>query len=888
MKKKLLAALLIGIVIASDSLMCLAASEADVTESIVYETEESLEEIQENEEEKELIEETGTEDTVSQEVIHDVVEESQSEKRSEEVDREPEEQMAEEQIISYNEDLDQTIEQDFSIYAEINGKTYSEYFADNVHYVFLPLGLDLDNVQLSHTGPAVQEVSGGVLNTDGTIGSFSTGTQISVILEDGSAETVLVLQSDLPSIEITLNGVTLDTINAGSKDIKYQGNQLELTTLDNTKITDSNLEVKGRGNSSWNMPKKSYQIKLDKKQNLLGMGKAKTWCLIANYADVSLIRNKFMYSLAEDLGMNYAQGAEYVDLWVDGEYLGNYLLCEKVQVGETRVDLQNDDGLLIEMDNNYYASELNYFASSVSGSHFVLKDSVADDEGEAASQAEGAFAVLKEYINLFESYLYAENKDWEKISSMIDVDSFIDYYFLEELSENADGCRTSMMMYMDGSGDVLHMGPVWDFDLSLANCDRDEWGGNPEIDYIKDINEYMVKSVDWYTQLFKIPEFREKLEVRYKELEQEVFSGCDDLISECKDSLMMSAKMNFIRWNLLGQENIFGSHRGHQYLDTWEEEVEYLRTWVSQRVSYLNRRYSNGFAEINYQVHGETYGWQNTKSGGDTAGTIGLAKRLEAIKISLPEELEGGATYCGHVQGIGWQNEVSDGELCGTVGQAKRLEAVWIQLNGELADNYDIYYRVHVQTYGWLDWAKNGEIAGTVGLGKRMEAIQIKLVLKGSGISGETERPSIILDELKNADVSIGAHVQTYGWKPAVSGNETAGTVGQAKRLEAIMISMTGISSELGGISYCAHVQTYGWMDWKSDGQVAGTVGQAKRLEAIQIKLTGKLAEYYDVYYRVHVQTYGWSTWVKNGETAGTTGLSKRLEAIEIKLVSRN
>ena len=133
MKKKLLAALLIGIVIASDSLMCLAASEADVTESIVYETEESLEEIQENEEEKELIEETGTEDTVSQEVIHDVVEESQSEKRSEEVDREPEEQMAEEQIISYNEDLDQTIEQDFSIYAEINGKTYSEYFADNVH-----------------------------------------------------------------------------------------------------------------------------------------------------------------------------------------------------------------------------------------------------------------------------------------------------------------------------------------------------------------------------------------------------------------------------------------------------------------------------------------------------------------------------------------------------------------------------------------------------------------------------------------------------------------------------------------------------------------------------------------------------------------------------------
>jgi hypothetical protein len=90
-----------------------------------------------------------------------------------------------------------------------------------------------------------------------------------------------------------------------------------------------------------------------------------------------------------------------------------------------------------------------------------------------------------------------------------------------------------------------------------------------------------------------------------------------------------------------------------------------------------------------------------------------------------------------------------------------------------------------------------------------------------------------------------------------------------------------------GDIVYRTHCQTYGWLDWVPNGQLSGTSGQAKRLEAIEIKLTGDISNYYDVYYRVHCQTYGWLDWVKNGEMAGTMGQSKRLEAIEIKLVPK-
>ena len=177
---------------------------------------------------------------------------------------------------------------------------------------------------------------------------------------------------------------------------------------------------------------------------------------------------------------------------------------------------------------------------------------------------------------------------------------------------------------------------------------------------------------------------------------------------------------------------------------------------VHQSVSYLAKNGSSpvvggqvtsninpsvaGEANVNiaYRTHIQSFGWQGWKYNGVMSGTSGKAKRLEGINIKLTNKpYSGSIVYTTHVQSIGWQgneNNVNtwfrDGQMAGTSGRAKRLEAIRIALTGEMAEHYDVYYRVHAQTYGWLAWTKNGEAAGTAGLSKRLEGIQIVLVPK--------------------------------------------------------------------------------------------------------------------------------------------------------------
>lgn len=284
---------------------------------------------------------------------------------------------------------------------------------------------------------------------------------------------------------------------------------------------------------------------------------------------------------------------------------------------------------------------------------------------------------------------------------------------------------------------------------------------------------------------------------------------------------------------------------------------------------------------IDYAVHCQTYGWMNTVSDGEQAGTSGESKRLEALKINLRNpSADGSIQYKVHSQTYGWMDWKADGEQAGTSGESKRLEAIQIKLTGAMAEKYDVYYRVHAQTYGWLGWAKNGESAGTSGLSRRLEAIQIQLVEKGGNAPGSTDTSYV------QSLVTYQTHVQTYGWQDWKRDGETAGTSGESKRLESIKLKLVNPEYD-GTIEYRTHVQTYGWQDWKSDGEQAGTSGEGKRLEAIQIRLTGTMSEKYDIYYRVHCQTYGWLGWTKNGESSGTEGLAKRLEAIEIQLVPK-
>lgn len=280
---------------------------------------------------------------------------------------------------------------------------------------------------------------------------------------------------------------------------------------------------------------------------------------------------------------------------------------------------------------------------------------------------------------------------------------------------------------------------------------------------------------------------------------------------------------------------------------------------------------------ITYNAHLQNVGWQGWVSDGKIAGTTGQNRQMEALRINLSKNGVSMITYRAHVQHYGWLDWVQSGETAGTTGQSYRLEGVQIKLKDEYKTLYDVYYRMHLSNFGWLGWAKNGETAGSTGIGVQAEAIEIKIVSKKTNldVGGKASYTKPLL--------SYRAHCANIGWMNNVNEAEIAGTTGQSRQLEALVIQLDDFYGN-SGVIYRAHVSNIGWQEWKLSNQMMGTTGQGRKIEAVEIQLTNLLTRYFDIYYRVHVSNVGWLGWAKNGETAGSTGQSLAIEAIEIKL----
>ena len=274
---------------------------------------------------------------------------------------------------------------------------------------------------------------------------------------------------------------------------------------------------------------------------------------------------------------------------------------------------------------------------------------------------------------------------------------------------------------------------------------------------------------------------------------------------------------------------------------------------------------------------------------------------MEALKIKLPDtgDTQGDGTskirYRVYLQGTGWQDWKENGAIAGTTGQKKRIEAIEMHLEGQIAEEYDVYYSVHMAKIGWSAYVKGNpdssagdDIVGTKDLSKRIEAVKIQLVKKGDPAPNTSGTKYI--EGYQTSDLTYAGTIQGQGMSnPVVQGN-TLGTTGQKKRLEniAIYLNRTNKLTPTGGIQYSVHLQSSGWGGWVDQGNVAGCTDGTKRMEAIKIKLTGDLSKYYDIWYRTHVEKYGWLGWAKNGQAAGTTKCSYRIEGIQIRLVSKD
>lgn len=395
---------------------------------------------------------------------------------------------------------------------------------------------------------------------------------------------------DLPTMELTLSDITLDELNAGDKTTRYPGNALKLTENGETyKYTD--VEIKGRGNSTWGPAKKPYQIKFANKVDLFNMGKTRKWVLIASAFDSTHLRNDVAFYISRLLGEEYALSGEYVKLYINGEDLGLYYLTHKIEVEKSVVNLQDPLGVLVELDNLHrYEGTCR---AAASGDCFGISDLVNDDNLEPA---------IADFIATYDQLVVAiKAKDYETVESLIDVESFAKYFLLNEFTVNPDAYSTSFFMYKDGVNDKIHAGPGWDFDFALGNR---EWVWNdgdnfysPENDLVMEayaIGDAPTKEQGLFTEyldpnishlvfgLLHMPKFRAEVERVY----QETMSGrADELISWVSAraaQIETAATANNFQW---GKDDFYAS-------------VAELTNWVERRYAHFEATYGTFSPEI--------------------------------------------------------------------------------------------------------------------------------------------------------------------------------------------------------------------------------------------------------------------------------------------------
>ena len=341
-------------------------------------------------------------------------------------------------------------------------------------------------------------------------------------------------------------------------------------------LYEGSMRIRGRGNSTWDMPKKPYKIKLDEKASLLGMPKDKEWCLLANYSDKTLLRNLTAMEISRILEMAWTPRMRSVDVYLNGEYIGVYTLAEHKKVAKNRVNIDTDAGdIYMEIEQNQ--DEPRCFWTGM-GVPMMFSD---PDE-----PTDEVFNSTVQYFKDFEAALTANDfTDPEKgYAAYIDVDSFVNYYIIQELVKNIDGnLRKSSFLTKTPTGKLV-MYHVWDFDLTLGNCDYfDSAVGNTYTNFfIKDYGAWG-RNTSWYHRLFQDSAFVDKVQARWKEVLPQL-KTVPDYIDEQHGMLFGAEDRNFERWDILNKY----VWPNAKVLGTYTAELNFLKDFYNGRLNWLN------------------------------------------------------------------------------------------------------------------------------------------------------------------------------------------------------------------------------------------------------------------------------------------------------------
>lgn len=385
-------------------------------------------------------------------------------------------------------------------------------------------------------------------------------------------DTRLYRPTNLPTVVIN----TVNSQPIASKETYVSANICILS--DEGLLDCAGSEIRGRGNASWDFPKKPYKMKFAEKQHVLGSpAKDKTWTLINNYGDKTLMRNILAFEVSRRVGMAYTPFCKPVDVILNGEYKGCYQLCDQVEAGKDRVPAK--DGYLIEIDAYAYSEDV-YFVSD-KGTPVTIKYPDNDD----ITPQQRSF--IEDFYGKMEQALFSSQfKDPEAgYRKYMDLDSFLRNFIVGEFCGNTD-TFWSVYMYKDAANGRLYTGPVWDYDLALEN-DQRTYPINNLPDYIY-ASEGSVASDSVRDLVNRIVKQDPAAKARLIELWEEAkpkLANLNDYVTGTAALLDESQKLNFLRWPILNQY----VHQNFQATGSYSAEVNTVKQYITARLSRLDQ-----------------------------------------------------------------------------------------------------------------------------------------------------------------------------------------------------------------------------------------------------------------------------------------------------------
>lgn len=459
--------------------------------------------------------------------------------------------------------------------------------------------------------------------------------------------------ANIPAVFIHTDSGSMEYLNA-DKENEETGEICIVRGDGNTEYQGKLERISGRGNSTWNYEKKPYALKLTEKSPLCGLDRSDRWRLLALWREGSKMDNKIAMDLAQEMGMAYSTQGVWVDLYLNGEYTGCYLLTESVSVGEGRVDIydlekdnkrynkdidsavpyqeennkgyliENGDditgGYLIEKDHpKHYQVEANGFVTSV-GNQFTINA----PKHTSKEQVEYIQSCVE---NIEQMVQAGDPQIWE----YLDLDSFARRFLLEEVVLNTDAGLTSMFFYKEQGDGKLYSGPMWDYDNSLGERNSDSEAGYDYTLSIVETTENASNVINWYAKLYQNPQLQQRVVEEYERMlpffEELLESGID----EYAEWIGVSLRMDSVLW---ADKNIKGDSTG-KYPE-YAANIKYLKYFIAKRLNWLCERW--GVAHEEFQV--PSNGQMHTVTFANYEGVIDTMEIMDGTELENPLEYD--------------------------------------------------------------------------------------------------------------------------------------------------------------------------------------------------------------------------------------------------------